>query len=73
MVSDTFLLDIGVSACHQSLAFDRFPNNGHMALMAKPMKVMPIGMDMMREMSVSGMVRLVKHDEKLGPCPETAT
>lgn len=38
-----------------------------MALMAKPMKVMPIGMDMMREMSVSGMVRLVKHDEKLGP------
>ena len=44
-----------------------------MALMAKPMKVMPIGMDMMREMSVSGMVRLVKHDEKLGPCPETAT
>ncbi len=67
MVSDTFLLDIGVSACHQSLAFDRFYNNGHMALMAKPMKVMPIGMDMMREMSVSGMVRLVKHDEKLGP------
>ena len=67
MVSDTFLLDIGVSACHQSLAFDRFYNTGQMALMAKPMKVMPIGMDMMREMSVSGMVRLVKHDEKLGP------
>ncbi len=35
--------------------------------MAKPMKVMPNGMDMMRKMSVSGMVRLVKHDEKLGP------
>ncbi len=38
-----------------------------MALMATPMKVMPNGIDMMREMTVSGMVRFAKHDEKLGP------